>query len=310
MLRTHFRFKATLDDVEEVQVSINISDTIGKLGRIFSIIPFYDSERTILLANPSAAFGTVNIKGKLNHVKQVVALLDKYACHWDYNICLNQSTFQQSAVDSKRLVEYTMDFTSIGRWSFSNNINYLFRWLNEDVEEENNPIELSDWHQLLLEKDYSLSMTFDFIDEESGCDVLSHETIRIQVNSKMKNWDKSVGFENNTNFLVEELFFESFDVTAENLLDLNVYELGEVFDNTERGIKSGLYALNNRYHDNWHIQWSERLANLVNISKEQLLDYFSLDYLSKYAVRDDQLFYDIESWLFENEWWHTVVRTK
>lgn len=261
------------------------------------------------MANISSAFGTISIKGTQTQVELIMNLLEKYASHWEYNICLDSPSVQPFIPNEKNIVEYIGSFTGLGRWTFSNNVRNLFNWLNESILFEDDAEEIAVWQKFLSYKEQEISLTFDFIDVEGGCDVLCQEVLSIKIHpEEMGGGDVSCfNFNPFTASVVEELKFESYDFTAENLVLLGMYNEGTVFDNSTWGIKSALSSLVMKYQEQWVSQWSKQLANQLQIELDQILNLPSMD-LPSILENDDRIFYDLESWLFDNEMLDDAIR--
>lgn len=115
------------------------------------------------MANVSSAAGTATITARNRaEALQVLKALDDRFSVYDYYTSYNYDVLDTvSETDDE--FQGSCSFDAAGRWSFSGNLEGMGRWCEHDP--------------LLTALGWSI--TFDFVDEEEGCDFLYHAVTRV-----------------------------------------------------------------------------------------------------------------------------------
>ena len=188
------------------------------------------------MANLSTAFGTVTITAKdPNILAQFLSLhliSEEYAY---YGTTLNvngldikevQQYVKTNSYPSKPEPNYysiDLTFSGTGRWSFISNINWFFSCL-KNLDEHDHPLKRNDIDPFYLEMAQLLSKerltaNWHVTDSESGYDFISVYDMEITWNPEKQ--------EQVTLSETDEI---STDYTAENLIEYEFYDKGEVWD--------------------------------------------------------------------------------
>lgn len=189
------------------------------------------------MANISSASGTITIRGTKEQILAYGYLMEKYSQEWHYETYINDSFELDNIVSEGDSYSLTVYFTGSGRWAYNTNVEYMFQWLLSSI----NALESSDQegykvgHEklnlLVTQKSDQIEgafhLEFEYIDEESGCDLLCESTERVV--PYLEDLSKGVTADNlKTTF--ETLGCTSYEYSAKNLIALGLYERGEVFD--------------------------------------------------------------------------------
>lgn len=118
-----------------------------------------------------------------------------------------------------------LDFSGTGRWTFENNIDYVFKWIDYNFKSAPKEVQkvlepLKD----LIEKNW-YELEYDFVDEEMGCGALYEASILIDKKSHRDlSSELNVCVSNMTcyDYTVENL--EELGFSAEHLSELEVAE--------------------------------------------------------------------------------------
>lgn len=189
------------------------------------------------MANLSTAFGTVTITAKdPNVLAQFLSLHLKSEEHAYYNTTLTeikkldikeiQQYVKKNSYPSKPDPNYhsiKLTFSGTGRWSFVSNINWFFSCL-KDLDKHDHPLKRNNVDPLYLEMAQSLSKerltaNWHVTDSESGCDFISTYGMEITWNPDKQE-----------QILLSETEEISTNYTAENLIEYEFYDQGEVWD--------------------------------------------------------------------------------
>ena len=189
------------------------------------------------MAHLSTAFGTVTITAKdPNILAQFLSLHLKSEEHADYGTTLTdinklnikevQQYVKTNSYPSKPEPNYysiDLTFSGTGCWSFISNINWFFSCL-KNLDKQDHPLKRNDIDPFYLEMAQSLSKerltaNWHVTDSESGCDFISVYDMEITWNPEKQ--------EQVTLSETEEV---STDYTAENLIEYDFCDQGEVWD--------------------------------------------------------------------------------
>ena len=188
------------------------------------------------MANLSTAFGTVTITAKNPKIlAQFLSLHLKSEERAHYGTTLTdinklnikevQQYVKKNSYPSKPDPNYysiNLTFSGTGRWSFISNINWFFSCL-KNLDKHDHPLN-NNIDPLYLEMAQSLSKerltaNWHVTDSESGCDFISVYDMEITWNPEKQ--------EQVTLSETDEI---STDYTAENLIEYDFYDQGEVWD--------------------------------------------------------------------------------
>ena len=189
------------------------------------------------MANLSTAFGTVTITAKTTDIlAQFLSLHLKSEEFVGYNTTLTdinklnikevQQYVKKNSYSSEPDPNYysiKLNFSGTGRWSFDSNINWFFSYL-KDLNKHDHPLKRDNVDPLYLEMAQSLSKerltaNWHVTDSESGFDFISIYDMEITWNPEKQ--------EQVTLSETDEI---STDYTAENLIEYEFYDQGEVWD--------------------------------------------------------------------------------
>ena len=188
------------------------------------------------MANLSTAFGTVTITAKdPNTLAQFLSLHLKSEEHAYYGTTLNinglnikevQQYVKTNSYPSKPEPNYysiDLTFSGTGRWSFISNINWFFSYL-KDLNKHDHPLKRNNVDPLYLEMAQSLSKerltaNWHVTDSESGFDFISIYDMEITWNPDKQE-----------QVLLSETEESSTNYTAENLIEYEFYDQGEIWD--------------------------------------------------------------------------------
>ena len=189
------------------------------------------------MANLSTAFGTVTITAKNpNILAQFLSLHLKS----EERACYNTTLTEIKKLDIKEIQQYVkknsyssepdpnyysikLNFSGTGRWSFVSNINWFFSYL-KDLNKHDHPLKRDNVDPLYLEMAQSLSKerltaNWHVTDSESGFDFISIYDMEITWNPEKQE-----------QITLSETDEISTDYTAENLIEYEFYDQGEVWD--------------------------------------------------------------------------------
>ena len=189
------------------------------------------------MANLSTAFGTVTITAKNpNILAQFLSLHLKS----EERACYNTTLTEIKKLDIKEIQQYVkknsyssepdpnyysikLNFSGTGRWSFDSNINWFFSYL-KDLNKHDHPLKRDNVDPLYLEMAQSLSKerltaNWHVTDSESGFDFISIYDMEITWNPDKQE-----------QVLLSETEESSTNYTAENLIENEFYDQGEVWD--------------------------------------------------------------------------------
>ena len=188
------------------------------------------------MANLSTAFGTVTITAKdPNILAQFLSLHLKSEERAHYGTTLTdinklnikevQQYVKKNSYPSKPDPNYysiNLTFSGTGRWSFISNINWFFSCL-KNLDKHDHPLN-NNIDPLYLEMAQSLSKerltaNWHVTDSESGCDFISVYDMEITWNPEKQE-----------QVILSETEEISTDYTAENLIEYDFYDQGEVWD--------------------------------------------------------------------------------
>jgi hypothetical protein len=188
------------------------------------------------MANLSTAFGTVTITAKdPNTLAQFLSLHLKSEERAYYDTTLNingldikevQQYVNENSYSSKPEPNYysiDLTFSGTGRWSFISNINWFFSCL-KNLDKHDHPLKRNDIDTFYLEIAQSLSKerltaNWHVTDSESGFDFILVYDIEITWNPEKQE-----------QVILSETDEISTDYTAENLIEYDFYDQGEVWD--------------------------------------------------------------------------------
>lgn len=188
------------------------------------------------MANLSTAFGTVTITAKdPNILAQFLSLHLKSEERADYGTTLNvngldikevQQYVKTNSYPSKPEPNYysiDLTFSGTGCWSFMSNINWFFSCL-KNLDKKDHRLKRNDIDPFYLEMAKSLSKerltaNWHVTDSESSCDFISVYDMEITWNPEKQE-----------QVILSETDEISTDYTAENLIEYEFYDKGEVWD--------------------------------------------------------------------------------
>jgi hypothetical protein len=188
------------------------------------------------MANLSTAFGTVTITAKdPNTLAQFLSLHLKSEERAYYGTTFNINGFDikevqqyvnENSYSSKPEPNYysiDLTFSGTGRWSFISNINWFFSCL-KNLDKHDHPLKRNDIDTFYLEIAQSLSKerltaNWHVTDSESGFDFILVYDIEITWNPEKQE-----------QVILSETDEISTDYTAENLIEYDFYDQGEVWD--------------------------------------------------------------------------------
>jgi len=158
------------------------------------------------MANISTAYGKVFLKAKTeDDLRFLYEMIVKYATHFWYLTEL----FEE--YDSKMVYNYEEDgplcfessFDGSGRWEYGNNIKSFYRWLSDEMTD----------NEKVRFKGMWFEMEFDYSEEEPGCQILcdvSKALVTHESGSDVTFYDAGWG--------------TNYDYTANNLMKLGFYD--------------------------------------------------------------------------------------
>ena len=189
------------------------------------------------MANLSTAFGTVTITAKTTDIlAQFLSLHLKSQEHADYGTTLTdinklnikevQQYVKKNSYPSKPDPNYysiDLTFSGTGCWSFISNINWFFSCL-KNFDKHDYSLKRNDVEPIYLEIAQSLSKerltaNWHVTDSESGCDFILVYDMEITWNPEKQE-----------QVILSETKEISTDYTAENLIEYDFYDQGEVWD--------------------------------------------------------------------------------
>lgn len=189
------------------------------------------------MANLSTAFGTVTITAKTTDIlAQFLSLHLKSQEHADYGTTLTdinklnikevQQYVKKNSYPSKPDPNYysiDLTFSGTGCWSFVSNINWFFSCL-KNFDKHDYSLKRNDVEPIYLEIAQSLSKerltaNWHVTDSESGCDFISVYDMEITWNPEKQE-----------QVILSETKEISTDYTAENLIEYDFCDQGEVWD--------------------------------------------------------------------------------
>lgn len=148
------------------------------------------------MANLSAAWGTIEIKGPEEVIKSILKLFE-LSDAWEYNTSIDLESIEKPTDDT-----CTVNFYGTGRWCYENNIEFFFRWVNDEITKED--------RTLLEGSDFEI--IFDFTDYEPGCEVFYEATEALRHKKSVKL--------DETEYIQSE--YSALDLSWGNRLDLEV----------------------------------------------------------------------------------------
>lgn len=148
------------------------------------------------MANLSDAFGNIEIKGSEKVIESILRLFE-LSDAWEYNTSIDLESTEKPTDDT-----CTVNFFGTGRWCYENNIEFFFRWVNDEITEED---------RALLE-DSDFEIIFDFTDYEPGCEVFYEATEALRHKKGVKL--------DETEYIQSE--YSALDLSWGNRLDLEV----------------------------------------------------------------------------------------
>jgi len=137
------------------------------------------------MANESLANGTITLNG--NWTKDMIEMINKdleAKAEWRFNI----------STDGFKYGEKCTDFDAVGRWAFKVNLEMENYW--NDID----PL------LLRLMKKNNASLTFDYVDEEPGNEVLAKAKITLSSNGNC--------------LIITDEKYKEYDFTVENRMSL------------------------------------------------------------------------------------------
>lgn len=147
------------------------------------------------MTNISSAKGTLTIQAKNAQVLNAFVSLfrhtmERYAypthlqdchplSHSGVDDCLEDILNNPSLTIALDKAEVTFDFTGTGRWVYQNNVEDFWSWMTWHIEDDQSDC-VSDLLALkeTVEANW-LILTYDFVDEESGCSCLYEATMEV-----------------------------------------------------------------------------------------------------------------------------------
>ena len=166
------------------------------------------------MANISDAFGTITIwvgatepkeqQRLTNNFKKIFdeVMSGKTACYYT-----DISSWTIDKDDDGNGIVGVGDFNGCGRWAFEANCRYTYDWLKQGVE--NRP----ELKKLLDEiNKYNWKISYEFADEEAGCEVLYEMNCDIDHRAGEDKAYQSIRYE------------EDFDYNAQNLVNLGFFD--------------------------------------------------------------------------------------
>lgn len=148
------------------------------------------------MANLSDAFGNIEIKGSEKVIESILRLFE-LSDAWEYNTSIDLESIEKPTDDT-----CTVNFYGTGRWCYENNIEFFFRWVNDEITKEN--------RTLLEGSDFEI--IFDFTDYEPGCEVFYEATEALRHKKSVKL--------DETEYIQSE--YSALDLSWGNRLDLEV----------------------------------------------------------------------------------------
>lgn len=127
------------------------------------------------MANISSAFGTIEFTSKN---KDILKILVNSLAKMNGEYFTDLDSFNSSKiVKNENLYTYSDTFFGSGRWTYLNNISYYPNWIQLS-DTDLNQLEQNEW-----------TISYDFVDEESGCCVLYQANVLVEheKNTKIKN---------------------------------------------------------------------------------------------------------------------------
>ena len=164
------------------------------------------------MANISNAFGTITIRVGATDKDEQKRLIKNFFVLFD-NVMSSKTACYFTDVESWDYDEDedglcgTGNFIGCGRWSYEANCRYTFDWLKQGVENKPKLQEMLDE----INK-YNWTISYDFTDEEGGCEVLYEMACDIEHRAGEDKAYQNVRYE------------EDYDYNAENLVKLNILE--------------------------------------------------------------------------------------
>lgn len=148
------------------------------------------------MENLSDAWGTIEIKGSEQIIKSILKLFE-LSDAWGYNTSIDLESIEKPTDDT-----CTVNFYGTGRWCYENNIEFFFRWVNDEITKED--------RTLLEGSDFEI--IFDFTDYEPGCEVFYEATEALRHKKGVKL--------DETEYIQSE--YSALDLSWGNRLDLEV----------------------------------------------------------------------------------------
>ena len=150
------------------------------------------------MANLSDAFGNIEIKGSEKVIESILRLFE-LSDAWEYNTSIDLESIEKPTDDDDTC---TINFYGTGRWCYENNIEFFFRWVNDEITKED--------RTLLEGSDFEI--IFDFTDYEPGCEVFYEATEALRHKKGVKL--------DETEYIQSE--YSALDLSWGNRLDLEV----------------------------------------------------------------------------------------
>lgn len=166
------------------------------------------------MANISEATGCVDVTVKTNQKKEFTEFfncLREFAGNGDYFAYIDEIAENDIEKEDDELF-CSSGFYGAGRWTFHNNLELFGNWADSYKRTHKETVQT-------LEK-YTFKLEFEFADYEPGCGVLYSENAEITHNAgeEIKNCKFSV------------CRCDDLPITAENLVDYEIYDEGQVAD--------------------------------------------------------------------------------